>query len=57
MIATALGWEIERIEEEREAIVTQVRRETPFINVEPGQVAGCHQVHTTMVFPLEYSAA
>lgn len=48
MIATALGWEIERIEENREAIVTQVRRETPFITIEPGQVAGCH--HTAVAY-------
>jgi 4-hydroxy-tetrahydrodipicolinate reductase len=48
MIAAALGWEIERIEEKREAIVTQVRRETPFITIEPGQVAGCH--HTAVAY-------
>ena len=48
MIVTALGWEIERIEEKREAIVSQVRRETPFITIEPGQVAGCH--HTAVAF-------
>jgi 4-hydroxy-tetrahydrodipicolinate reductase len=48
MIATALGWEIERIEENREAIVTQVRRETPFITIEPGQVAGC--LHTAVAY-------
>ena len=41
MIAAALGWEIERIEESRDPIVSAVRRETPFIMVEPGQVAGC----------------
>ena len=48
MIASALGWEIERIEEKREAIVTQVRRETPFISVDPGQVAGCY--HTAVAY-------
>jgi 4-hydroxy-tetrahydrodipicolinate reductase len=41
MIADAVGWEIERVEESREPIVSQVRRETPFVAVEPGQVAGC----------------
>ncbi|MCK5622792.1 MAG: NADP-binding protein [Alphaproteobacteria bacterium] len=41
MIADTIGWEIERIEESREPIVSQVRRETPFVTVEPGQVAGC----------------
>ncbi len=48
MIATTLGWEIERIEEKKEAIVTQVRRETPFISIEPGQVAGCY--HTAVAY-------
>ena len=42
MIARAVGWEIERIEETREPIVSQVRRATSFVTVEPGQVAGCH---------------
>jgi 4-hydroxy-tetrahydrodipicolinate reductase len=41
MIADALGWEIEHLAETREPIVSQVRRETPFVTVEPGQVAGC----------------
>jgi 4-hydroxy-tetrahydrodipicolinate reductase len=42
MIADAVGWEIERIEESREPIVATVRRETPFVTVEPGETAGCH---------------
>ena len=42
MIASALGWEIERIEESREPIISNVRREAPFVTVEPGQVAGCY---------------
>ncbi|HJM50912.1 MAG TPA: 2,4-diaminopentanoate dehydrogenase [Alphaproteobacteria bacterium] len=41
MIAAALDWEIERVEETREPIVAKVRRETPIVSVEPGQVAGC----------------
>lgn len=41
MIAAALGWEIERIEQERKPIVSGVRRETPFVTVAPGDVAGC----------------
>lgn len=41
LLAAALGWEIERIEETREPIVSAVRRETPFAVVEPGQAAGC----------------
>ena len=41
MIAAATGWDIERIEETREPIVSQVRRHTPFVTVDPGHVAGC----------------
>lgn len=48
MIAHALGWEIERIEESREPIVSTVRRETPFAVVEPGQAAGC--LHTAVAY-------
>jgi 4-hydroxy-tetrahydrodipicolinate reductase len=42
MIASALGWEIEAIEERREPIVSTVERETPCMRILPGQVAGCH---------------
>ena len=48
MIATALGWEIEHIEQLREPIISQIKRETPFINIEPGQVAGC--LHTASAY-------
>jgi 4-hydroxy-tetrahydrodipicolinate reductase len=48
MIAATLGWDIERIEETREPIVSQRHRETPFITVEPGQTAGC--LHTAQAF-------
>ncbi len=48
MIAEALGWEMEHIDETREPIVSQVRRETPFVTVEPGQVAGC--LHTAVAY-------
>lgn len=48
MIATALGWDIERIEESCKPIVSHVRRETPFVTVEPGCVAGCR--HTAVAF-------
>lgn len=45
MIAGALGWQIDRIEERREPIVSRVKRETPHVTVEPGHVAGClHEV-------------
>ena len=44
MIADALGWNIQDIEEERQPIISKVERRTPFVTVEPGQVAGClHQ--------------
>ena len=42
LIAAALGWDIERIAQTREPIVATVRRVTPVVSVEPGQVAGCH---------------
>ncbi len=42
MIADTLGWELERIEQSREPIIASVRRESPHVVVEPGQVAGCH---------------
>jgi 4-hydroxy-tetrahydrodipicolinate reductase len=48
MIATALGWEISRVEEHREPIVSRVRRETPFVTVKRGQVAGC--LHTAVAY-------
>lgn len=48
MIADALGWDIERVEQAREPIVARVRRETPFVVVEPGGVAGCR--HTAVAY-------
>lgn len=48
MITDALGWDIERIEERREPIVSTVRRETAFVRVEPGDVAGC--MHTAVAY-------
>ncbi len=46
LIASSVGWEIERIEETREPIVSKVERETPFVRVEPGRVAGCRHTAT-----------
>jgi 4-hydroxy-tetrahydrodipicolinate reductase len=46
VIARALGWRVERIEEQREPIVTQVPRQTSFVTIEPGRVAGCR--HTAV---------
>jgi 4-hydroxy-tetrahydrodipicolinate reductase len=48
MIADTLGWEIERVAETREPIVSQVQRATPIVTVEPGQVAGC--LHTAVAY-------
>ncbi len=48
LIAGAVGWEIERIEEQRQAIIAEVGRETPFVMVQPGQVAGC--LHTAVAY-------
>ena len=44
MIADTLGWKLDKVEESREPIVTKVQRETPYIKVEPGMVAGCKQI-------------
>jgi len=41
MISEALGLGVDRIEEHREPIVSNVFRETPHVKVEPGMVAGC----------------
>jgi 4-hydroxy-tetrahydrodipicolinate reductase len=48
MLAHALGWEIERVEESREPIVARARREAAFATVEPGSVAGC--LHRAVAF-------
>ena len=48
MMATTVGWEIERIEQTREPIISQVRRTTPFVTVEPGCVAGC--LHSAIAY-------
>jgi 2,4-diaminopentanoate dehydrogenase len=44
LIARALDWEIDRIEETREPIVTKVERSTPHVHVAPGDVAGCRHI-------------
>lgn len=44
LIAKAVGWKIDRIEETREPIVTKVERSTPHVKVPAGWVAGCKQV-------------
>lgn len=49
LIARAVGWEVEHIEETREPIIARLRRETAHITVEPGQVAGCRHTATAYV--------
>lgn len=44
MIANTLGLEIDEIIETREPIISNTHRETPYINVEPGMVAGCSHI-------------
>ncbi len=44
LIARALGWTVERIEETREPIVTKVERSTPHVHVAAGDVAGCRHI-------------
>lgn len=41
LIAAHLGWTIDRIEETRAPILSSVPRNTPWLSIEPGQVAGC----------------
>lgn len=48
MIAAALGCTVERIEQTIEPLVSEVRRETPFVTVEPGCVAGTR--HTAIAY-------
>ncbi|MDX1779749.1 MAG: 2,4-diaminopentanoate dehydrogenase [Thalassovita sp.] len=48
MIAEAVGWQIERIEETRRPIIAQRHCETPVMSVSPGQVAGC--LHSARAF-------
>jgi 4-hydroxy-tetrahydrodipicolinate reductase len=48
MIATALGWDIDRIVQHREPIISRVKRATPFVTIEPGHTAGC--LHTAVAY-------
>lgn len=41
MISDALGLGVDRIVQTREPIISTVHRETPYVTVEPGMVAGC----------------
>lgn len=44
MIADALGIEIDEVVETREPIISKTHRETPYVTVEPGMVAGCKHI-------------
>ena len=44
MISDALGLGVDRIEQSREPIISNVHRETPHVVVEPGMVAGCSHI-------------
>lgn len=44
MICEALNWKLERIEETREPIISNVYRKTQYVEVKPGMVAGCKHV-------------
>lgn len=48
LIARALGWKLDRIEQSKEPIVSNVYRETPYVKVQPGMVAGCR--HTAKAY-------
>lgn len=44
LIADALGIQIDEIVETREPIISNTYRETPYVKVEPGMVAGCKHI-------------
>lgn len=44
MIAAALGWKLDIIEQTKEPIISNVYRETPHVTVQPGMVAGCKHI-------------
>jgi 4-hydroxy-tetrahydrodipicolinate reductase len=44
MISDALGLGVDRIEQSRQPIISTVYRETPYVKVQPGMVAGCAHI-------------
>ncbi|SMP49251.1 2,4-diaminopentanoate dehydrogenase [Anoxynatronum buryatiense] len=46
MVAEGLGWKISKIEQTREPIISTVARETKYVSVDPGNVAGCRHCAT-----------
>ncbi len=49
MIADAMGWNLERVEEKTSPVLALERRTTAYLTVEPGRVAGVRQVGTGYV--------
>jgi 4-hydroxy-tetrahydrodipicolinate reductase len=49
MIAKALGWKIDKIEQTRDPIISNVHRETRFVKIVPGLTAGCTHTATGYV--------
>ena len=49
MLADAMGWKVDSVEETTEGVLAQERVSTAYLTVEPGQVAGVHQVGTAFV--------
>lgn len=43
MIADGIGWNLEKVEQTREPIMSSVYRKTDYVEVEAGNVAGCRQ--------------
>jgi len=44
MIADSIGWKLDRIEQTREPIISQIERKTPHVEVKPGMAAGCNHI-------------
>lgn len=44
MIAHALDWELDEIKQTKEPIISKTHRETPYVKVAPGMVAGCKHI-------------
>lgn len=53
LIARALGWRLDRIEQRKEPIISTVRRQTQYVTVEPGCVAGCSHTASGYVGDVE----
>ena len=49
MISKALGWKIDRTEQTRKPIVSNVERRTPEITIHPGQTTGCEHTCTAYI--------